>query len=345
MTNYNRILIIRTDKIGDVVLSTPVITALRSNYPESFIAIMVAPEAREIVEGNPYLDEVIVFDKNRTHKGFFGTFRITREIKNRHFDLAVILHTTNRINLITFFAGIKKRIGYDRRLSFLLTDKLKDTKYLGKKHEVEYNLDIIKKLGIEFSSPKPFIPLKDDSEKYIEDILRKNGITEKDKIVVLHPGASCVSKRWPFERFSELADILARDFLVKIIIVASKDQKNLADLTLVNMKEKAINLAGIVSISQLASLLRRASLFISNDSGPVHIASALDTPVISIFGRKQAGLSPKRWRPFGAQDKFLHKDAGCIECHAHNCVKNFICLKTITVNDVIDMAKSILNSR
>jgi len=103
-------------------------------------------------------------------------------------------------------------------------------------------------------------------------------------------------------------------------------------------------LAGKTSLSQMASILKRCALFISNDSGPVHIASALDTPVISIFGRKQPGLSPRRWGPLGKNDKYLHKDIGCIQCLAHNCKKEFSCLRAISVDDVVLAAESVLKA-
>jgi len=110
------------------------------------------------------------------------------------------------------------------------------------------------------------------------------------------------------------------------------------------MHHPVINLAGKTSVSQLASVLKRCNLFISNDSGPVHIACAVETPVISIFGRSQKGLSPARWGPTGKKDRILHKYVGCIECLAHNCVKEFACLKAITVDDVVSAADSILKT-
>jgi heptosyltransferase-2 len=223
-----------------------------------------------------------------------------------------------------------------------LTDSIKDIKYLGEKHEVEYNLDVIRRLGISPKNPKPFIPIKQAAERYIEDILNKNNILREDKIVILNPSASCVSKRWPEQRFYELGDELIRRFCVKIIIVSSQDQKSIAGRVAGNMKDKALNLAGMTTISQLSSLLKRAKLFISNDSGPVHIAAALDIPVISIFGRRQPGLGHKRWGPLGPKTKFLHKDVGCVECLAHNCIKEFTCLKAITVDDVIKAARQFL---
>ena len=109
------------------------------------------------------------------------------------------------------------------------------------------------------------------------------------------------------------------------------------------LKGKVINLAGKTSISQLTSILKRCALFISNDSGLVHIASAIGTPVISIFGRSQPGLSPKRWGPLGKRDRYLHKEVGCIQCLAHNCQKEFACLKAISVEDVLKVAEDILS--
>jgi len=128
------------------------------------------------------------------------------------------------------------------------------------------------------------------------------------------------------------------------LVIAGPKDISLADNVLKHMHQSACNLAGKISVSQLASILKRCQLFISNDSGPVHIASAVGTPVISIFGRNQKGLSPNRWGPVGKKDKILHKEVGCIECLAHNCNKEFACLKAITVDDVLKVADEILKT-
>ena len=188
------------------------------------------------------------------------------------------------------------------------------------------------------------MPIKEDSEQWVKVLLEKSGISFKDKLLGLHPGASCPSKVWPLERFAEVADRLADKYGFKVIIVSGKNDSAKAKVVAQAMKSPAVNLAGETSLSQLASLLKRCALFISNDSGPVHLAVAVGVPVISIFGRQQAGLSPKRWGPLGAKDKVLHKSAGCIECLAHNCVKSFACLKAITVEDVITAAESVFKA-
>jgi len=254
----------------------------------------------------------------------------------------LVLHPTNRVHLITFLAGIPCRVGYNKKLGFLLTDKLKHTKQLGEKHELEYNLDLISYLGISSEDKDPLMPISPASEEWVKQLFEKEGIKNTDKLLAIHPGASCPSKVWPEGRFAQVADTLAEKYNFKILIIAGPKDIAVANLTENKLKHRAINLAGITSVSQLASLLKRCALFISNDSGPVHIASAVGTPVISIFGRNQQGLSPTRWGPVGLKDRFIHKEIGCIRCLAHNCLKEFACLKSITTEDVIKAADSLI---
>ncbi|OQB09430.1 MAG: Lipopolysaccharide core heptosyltransferase RfaQ [Candidatus Omnitrophica bacterium ADurb.Bin205] len=339
---YKRILVVRTDRIGDVVLSTPVIKVLRDNYPHAFIAMMVSPHSKEIVEGNPYLDEVVLYDKDAKEKGWLSSIKFSRKLNKSKFDIAIILHPTNRVHLISYLAGIPKRIGYDRKMGFLLTDKFSHTKQLGQKHELEYNLDLLENLGLRIDDKKLFMPIRSASEEWAEDFFKSQGINNADKLLLINPAASCPSKIWPSDRFAQVAERLAQRYGLKVIIVCGPKDVFIAEKVIAQMKIPAYSLAGKVSLSQLASLLKRSALFISNDSGPVHIASALGVAVISIFGRKQKGLSPKRWGPIGIRGKALHKDVGCINCLAHNCKKEFACLKAITVEDVLGAADNLL---
>jgi ADP-heptose:LPS heptosyltransferase len=230
-------------------------------------------------------------------------------------------------------------------LGFLLTDRVKHAKQFGSKHELEYCLDLLGYLGIDYKEEDLFMPIKEESEKWVEALMVKEGVGVYDKLLAIHPGASCISKLWPAERFSEVADRLIEIYGFRVLIVAGPQDKKIASEVASKMKHPAINLAGSTSVSELASVIKRSVLFISNDSGPVHIASAVGTPVISIFGRAQGGLSPKRWGPVGKESRVLHKSVGCIECLAHNCVKQFSCLKAVTVKDVLSVAQSILNKK
>ncbi|MCK4463606.1 MAG: glycosyltransferase family 9 protein [Candidatus Omnitrophica bacterium] len=337
-----RILITRTDRIGDVMLSTPVIKAVRDKYPDAYIAFCVGPHAFEIVDKNPYLNDVIVYDKKGKHKSVFGIIRFIFEIKRIKFDMAIILHSTNRMNLTCFLAGIPKRTGYDRKLGFLLTDKIPYTKQEGKKHEMEYTLDVIRHIGIEPSDKRLYMSLHKDTEKKIKKIFEAHDIHKMNKIVAINPGASCPSKRWPIEYFSEVVDRLNEEYGAKVIILGGPDSVESVRLLLGNIKTKVIDLTEKTSVSLLAGILSKSHLFISNDSGPVHIAVSVGTPVIAIFGRSDEGLSPKRWGPLGPSDIALHKDVGCRVCLAHRCDKDFKCLKAITVDEVMEAVEKFL---
>lgn len=339
-----RILISRTDRIGDVLLSTPVFKALRKKFPQSYIAVMVRPYARDIVLGNPYLNEVIIYDKYGAQRHLWSSIKFAWGLRRKRFDLALMLHPTNRVHLLAFLAGIKKRVGFNRKLSFLLTDKVEHKKQEGKKQELEYTLDIIRFLGIEPEDKDLFMPIRKDSEMYIEDFLSKETLEGDDRLVALHPGASCPSKIWPTERFAQVADKLADEFKLKVVVVAGPDDLDIGRNLLSLLHCPYIDATAKTTVSQLASLLRRCSLFISNDSGPVHIAAALGIPQVTIFGRAQAGLSPRRWGPTGKKDIILHQDVGCQECLAHNCQRDFACLKAISADRVFSAARKLLDT-
>ncbi len=344
MDNFKRILVVRTDRIGDVLLSTPAIKALRKRFPQSHIAVMVRPYARDIVLGNPYLDELIIYDKYGSQHSLWQSIKFALGLRRKKFDLALVLHPTNRVHLVTYLAGIKRRVGFNRKLGFLLTDKIEHKKQEGRKHEREYTLDLLRFLKIEAEEKRLFMPLRKDSEIYIEKFLAEQGVERQDKLIAVHPGASCPSKLWPVERFAEVAERLAAEFKVKVVVAAGPDDLAIGKGLIGLAHCACIDAGGKTTLSQLASLLKRCSLFISNDSGPVHIASALDVPVVAIFGRAQSGLSPERWRPTGKDGMVLHKDVGCKHCLAHNCRKGFACLKAISVEEVLSAARKLLNT-
>jgi len=341
-----KILIMRLDRIGDVLLSTPVIEALRGAYPQSRIAMMVRPQARAIVEGNPYLDEFIIYDKGGAHSSPWQTLKFALALRKKNFDIALILHPTNRSHAIAFLAGIPKRVGWNAKCGFLLTDKLLDERHRGVMHESDYALEIVRLLGVKIGQRPPlYFPVSAQDEKTIGNFLSLVGIRGDDNLIAIHPGASCPSKVWPPKRFAEVADKLAAEFKAKIVILSGADDVRLCDQMQKSMKTQAISLAGKTSLGELGALLKRCRLFISNDSGPVHLAVALKTPVIAIFGRKQTGLSPRRWKPLGEEDVYLHKDVGCLECRAHNCERGFKCLSAITPAEVLSAARGILNAK
>ncbi|MBN2453896.1 MAG: lipopolysaccharide heptosyltransferase II [Candidatus Omnitrophica bacterium] len=340
-----KILIVRLDRIGDVVLSTPVIKSLRDAYPDSHITMMVAPHAREIVEGNPYLNEVIVYDKSGPHKGIAGNAGFIQELRDKKFDIAIVLHPTNRAHMVVSLAGIPERIGYDRKAGFLLTKRIPHSKQFGMRHEIDYTLDLLRHIGIEPKSKELYMPVNIASEHKIDGILKESGIKDSDILVVVNPGASCASKRWRVERFADVANGLVEKYKARVAVISGNTDKKFGDRLASFITGRCVNLSGRTTIGDVASLLRRARLLISNDSGPVHISCAVGTPVIVIFGRNDRGLSPERWGPCGKNDIVLHKDVGCEICYAHNCRSEFKCLDSITSREVLEAAEKLLKTK
>jgi lipopolysaccharide heptosyltransferase II len=342
MPDKKRILIVRTDRLGDVVLSTPVIENVRAAYPNAYIAFMCRPYTKEVLYGNPYLDDIVVYDKHGKYKTLLATLDFALWLRSQKYDIAIILHPTNRVHLITFVAGIKTRVGWNRKLGFLLTKRVKHLKNLGLKHEVDYSEELLTELGIKTVSRTLYFPVLDKAVERISRIFNARHVSEHDTLLVINPFASCPSKCWSIDNFIKVIELLRQDLTFKVIIVGDKDPNKITD----RFKDipDVIDMVGMLSISELGALLKRANVFISNDSGPVHIASALDTPVISIFGRNDPGLSPKRWGPLGENSVYLHRDVGCVKCSAHECTKGYLCLKAVSPDKVASTALEILYS-
>jgi len=335
---YKKILIIRTDRIGDVILSTPVIAAIKKANLNAHVAMMVRPYAEDIINGNPYIDEVITYDKYGRHKRILETIKFAFKLRREKFDLALILHPTNRVNWIAFLAGIPHRVGYGKKCGFLLTKRLRDTRCRGEKHESEYAMDVARAAGIDGDTSKVFIPERKDAKQMIVKFLNFVEVVDADRLIGIHPGASCPSKKWPAERFAQVADKLIEAFNCKAIIIYGPGEIELARAVEKNMQKRAILSGKEFSIAELTSLIKRCSLLVTNDNGPMHIAAAIGTPVVAVFGRSQAGLSPARWAPLGAKSRCLHKPVGCKLCRAHECKNEFKCLLNISVDEVFDAA-------
>ncbi|MFC1754571.1 glycosyltransferase family 9 protein [Thermoproteota archaeon] len=333
---FRRILISRTDRLGDVLLSTPVIKNLRRHMPSAYIAMLVQSQLEDLLRDNPYLDEVILLDKRGKHKNPINLIKFILELKNKKFDLALILHPTLRMHVICFLAGIKERMGYDRKFGFLNTKVLNHQKQLGDRHESLYALDFLKELGLSDFDQSMHMSTYQESESWAHNLIKDHKAKGR-KIIAVHSQASCRSKIWPKEYFNQLIEEILSSYRAVIIHVGSK-----ADDT-ISKREETVNLTGKTSLAQLASVLKQSDLFISNDSGPVHMAVAVGVPVISIFGRKQPGLGPKRWGPIGDANVYLHKDVGCQVCLAHDCNKSFDCLRSINPKEVMECVDKFLS--
>ncbi len=331
----NRILVTRTDRIGDVVLSTPVIEALRLQFPKAVISMMVSPLTQNLIQGNPFLDEVIVYDKQEGQKSWKGTWSFARDLRRKRFDIAIHLHPNNRSHWVSYLAKIPIRLGYKYKNYRLLTHVVPHLKQEGKKHEAEYNFDLLRVLDIQCPSKlNTRVVVQDRAQVEWNRIKSQLGLEEK-KYIAINPGASCPSKMWAPSHFAALADYVIKNKNIPIAFIGSHQEHVLVKQIKEWVQSDIVDLTEKLKLSESVCAIKDAKMLISNDSGPVHIACALDTPVISIFGRNQAGLSPLRWGPLGEKSKVLHKDVGCDICWAHECPYSFACLDAITVEEVI----------
>jgi lipopolysaccharide heptosyltransferase II len=339
-----RILIFNVNWLGDVLFSTPTIRNIRRNFPDSFIACIVPSRCYPILKGNPHLDEIIIFDERDRHKSVLAKLRFIRFLKNKRFDIVFLLHRSFSRAFICRLAGIPERIGYStKKRSFLLTKKItsppKDSL-----HRIDYYLNIIEKAGLKIEDRYPEFFISEQDQKFVENFLNKKlrdlpltlaqARTKDSFLVAINPGGNWLPKRWPKEYWTILADKLISEFGAKVIITGGFDDiKDTAEIKGL-MKGKPIVTCGVFNLKQFGALCKKLDLFITADSGPLHIANAVSTKrIIALFGPTKTSITG----PYPLKNVvILSKDVGCkIPCYVVGCMDNR-CMKAITVDDVID---------
>ena len=335
-----RILIINVNWLGDVLFSTPFVKAVRKAYPDSHIACIVVPRCKDVIEDNPRINEVIIYDEKGIHKGLVGKVRLIAGLRKKRFDTVFILHRSFTRALFAYLAGIKERIGYDtKNRGFFLTKKIDPPTEL--MHKVEYFLNIAEAAGMEITDKSYEFFVRDVSRDFAKKLLSENGVSEKDKFIAINPGGNWDPKRWPRESFAELADRLMNKGYKVVITGADKDII-LGEFIRGRTTRKPVVLCGKTNIKQLAGILEKAALVISGDSGPMHLAVSLKKPVIALFGPTSSELTG----PYGEGFyKVLWKDIGCqVPCYDVSCTDNR-CMKAVTVDEVFDEAEKILKTK
>lgn len=338
----HKILVIRTDRMGDVLPNIPAIRALKQSFNSSIVAV-VNPEVERLLRGNSEIDQILTFDEDKWNKSIFTKLKLYWQIRKMKFDLAVILNPAKRFHVLAYLAGIPRRLGYDRKWGFLLTDKIEDKKFQGQKHEVEYNLDLVRAIGADTEDKHISIKVEKEDTQFVEDLLLKYGVKDKNLVIAIHPHSSNPAKSWPKENFACVADELYARFSAKVAIIGGAEERNSAIKLISQAKHHLINLTGKLTLKQLAAFFQRCTLLISNDSGPVHIAAAMNTPCAVIFGRNIPGVGPGRWSPWGSAHTVLHKDPGCNPCLDRDCPYNFKCLSSISPKEVLATAEKQIN--
>lgn len=289
------ILVVRNDRFGEFLLNIPAFRALKETFVNSRITAVVNPYVKELAECILFIDEII--EHNQRYHSLPEEVQLIKLLKKSRFDVAVMLNPSKEFNIITYLSGIPVRVGYDRKWGFLLTHKIKDKKYLGEKHEIEYNLELVGRIGAVTNDKS--VSLK------IEDTDLFNGL---GGAVALHPFTSDPVKQWPLENFSQLAKRLTQELGLTVVIVGGKENLGVSNNLFSDFNKNLINLTGKTTLKELAALLKKSKLLISGDSGPVHLACALGIPVTAIFRSDIPGKTAKRWGPWGVGHTVIEKN-------------------------------------
>ncbi len=337
---HKKILIIQTAFLGDVILSTPLIKVTRGLFPHSFISFLLIPETRRVLENNPHLDQVLVYDK-RKKRGIASFIHTLSKIKEGNFDLALVPHRSLRSALLAYLSRIPERIGFDKSAgSFLLTRKVT---YRSDIHEVDRNLSLLSDCGSDLENRTPELFPSPDDFAHVRKLLENSGVGGDDRLVAVAPGSVWATKRWLPEGFAKVSQLLMERSGIRVVFLGSEEDRPLCEEIAGLMPARPIILAGETDILQTAAAVSLCKALVSNDSAPVHIASAVKTPVVAIFGSTVPGFG---FAPYGVSHAAVEKEIYCRPCGIHGkrrCPeKHFRCMKDITPGEVFQAVASLL---
>ena len=322
MENVNKILVVTLSNIGDVVLTLPVIGALREDFKDAEIDVVVGPRAKEIFETDPRIGKMYIYDKSSS---LVSKARLLARLRGRRYDLLLDL----RNSLFGLLVGAR-----------ICNKPVKET---GKEvcNKIDEHLAKLRELGLAAGgAPYPIWITKDDEETAAR-LLNKKGMTDADSVICVSPGAKSHIKRWNESGFAGACDMLVEAYKTKIVFVGDDADKEICERVIANMKNYAASVAGMTNLRELAWIIKRSRLIITNDSAPLHIAGSVATPAVAIFG-------PTDHRKYGPREGLgsaVYKKLHCSPCEVALCRYNLECMKAVSAEEVFDAAKRILDER
>ncbi|MEE9910667.1 MAG: lipopolysaccharide heptosyltransferase II [Deltaproteobacteria bacterium] len=336
-TGLNRILIRGTNWIGDAVMTLPAVTSIRAAYPRAHLAVLAKPPVADVYRLFTAVDEIIPYENKFDTP--LGVFRLAHTLRRKKFDAAILLQNAIEAAIIALAAGIRVRAGYnsDGR-GFLLTHAIRRTARIFQVHQIDYYLEMVKALGCAnvdralhldtFISPAT-----------AREVLQQFLPGHERKIIGLAPGATYgPAKRWLPDRFAAAADRLSADLDAQVVIFGGKTDREAAEQVRGQARTNIINLAGKATLVESIYLISQCRLFISNDSGLMHVAGALNIPTVAVFG----STNPITTSPAGDKTILVRKDVSCSPCLKKTCPTDFRCMTMVTVDDVVAAANTLL---
>ncbi|MGH7231745.1 MAG: putative lipopolysaccharide heptosyltransferase III [Nitrospiraceae bacterium] len=336
------ILVIKLRYIGDVLLATPVLRALREGFPKARVTMAVNRGTEEIVTGNPDAHEVVVVDR----EGLAADIRFLRDLRRRRFDCVLDLTDADRSAMMAWASGAPVRIGFNdehRWRGLLYTSVVAAPPG----HRIERDLAAVRALGIEPKSDQPVLNMSKQDDAEAAGLLNEIGIETSDApgrrpLVLLHPGARYWFKAWPAERFAELADRLSEAYGCEVLVGGGSQDRAMAEAIQARARVPLKSLAGRAGLRHFAAVVKRCAVFIGNDSGAMHIAAAMDAPIVALFGPS----NPAEWGPRGRRVAVLYKGLDCRPCFHPTCRRGEDhCMRQISVDEVFAAASKLIAAR
>ncbi len=334
------ILVVKLRYIGDVLLATPVLRALREAFPRARLAMVVNAGTEDILKGNPDLDEVLVVPK-----GTLGEqVRFASELWRRRFDCVIDLTDGDRAAILSWLSGAPIRVGFNqehrwrgRLYTAVAKPRAEDV------HRVERDLSALRCLGLEPKAGPLVLNVPPHDEEAADQILREVGVVPSSiRLVMFQPGARYWFKAWPAERYAALADRLTTRVGCRILIGGHAQERAVAEEIAARARSKPVVLAGRTTVLQHAAILKRCALFVGSDNGPMHMAAAVGTPVVALFGPS----NPAEWGPRGDRVAVLYKGLDCRRCFHPTCPRGEeSCMKLISVDEVFGAATKLLEGK
>lgn len=336
------ILIVKLSAIGDVIQTLPSLAGLRQLYPDAHITWVVEEAAADLIRNHPDLDDVLISRRKSWSREIkSGRFKeplkeirsFFKALRQRQYDLVVDFHGLFKSSVIVFLSRGKRKLGYDsfQELSGLfLNEKISEDM---NKHAVDRYLDFLRYLGGKTDNAEFVLPSDKESEARVHKLLRKYNLEEK-KFIAISPVALWETKLWNNEKFARLADLINERLRIKVLFTGG-EEKSVGKITSMMTTEK-INLGGQTSLSELACLFRKAKMVISTDSGPMHLAAAVGTPVVALFGP----TDPARTGPYGGGHRVIKAQLPCSPCFLKKCTTKK-CMEDISVEQVFAVVENI----
>ncbi|MEA2013894.1 MAG: glycosyltransferase family 9 protein [Thermodesulfobacteriota bacterium] len=343
------ILIVKLSAIGDVVHTLPSLAALRKLYQKADITWVVEEASSDIISNHTDLDRIIVSRRKRWVGNLkkFHKIKTTiadirlfiKTLRGRRYDLVIDFHGLFKSSMIVLLSGGKRKLGYDsmQELSGLfLNERIPENM---EKHAVDRYLDFISYLGADTDNPEFYIPIEEENKIRVEALLKANDIDIAKPFVAINPVAFWDTKLWEDDKFARLCDRIAEELRYKIVFTGSKGYRSIRQIRFI-MTSPSVNLEGQTTLRDLAYLYRLSGLLITTDSGPMHIAAAMDTPTVALFGPTDSS----RTGPYGKGHIVVRKEMPCSPCFLKKCDTKK-CMRGIGVDEVFEAVKEIVNRK